>query len=279
MGASQSSGPWLTPKRSFSETTVDEPSQLPASWKAATANTMGKTRQPKPKQRLHQERLIHSAASLVAPIAKGYAGNSGESLDDLIQVGFVGLLSAAKRFDGRNGVPFASYAKPHIRGAILHHLRDQSAFVRLPRRQDEMRRRLRQGQDLKSPGTTVNMVPDWLVQWTALARPLPLEQLLAQAGGDTQIAMSPAGEVTATSTLDPYSPAQMHPLWHGTTVTRLLKLVSEKQRRVLQLVIVQGWSYRQAAAALGVSAPTVQRLLHAGLGELQRRLRSRPQPC
>jgi RNA polymerase sigma-B factor len=55
-------------------------------------------------------------------VARRYAGRGAE-LDDLVQVGAVGLLSASERFDPQRGVSFGSFAAPTVEGAIRHHLR------------------------------------------------------------------------------------------------------------------------------------------------------------
>jgi RNA polymerase sigma-B factor len=59
---------------------------------------------------------------LVHSVARRYAGRGAE-LEDLVQVGAVGLLSASERFDPRRGVSFGSFAAPTVEGAIRHHLR------------------------------------------------------------------------------------------------------------------------------------------------------------
>ena len=75
--------------------------------------------------------------NLVDPIAGHYARRSGLDRDDLKQVGRLGLLRAAEGYEQGQDKPFEVYARPHIRGAILHYLRDSVGLVRLPRRLQE----------------------------------------------------------------------------------------------------------------------------------------------
>ena len=77
--------------------------------------------------------LIERHLPLVRAIARRYAGG-GEPLEDLAQVGAIGLIKAVDRFDAARGVAFAAYAAPFIAGEIRHHLRDRCAPVRVPRR-------------------------------------------------------------------------------------------------------------------------------------------------
>lgn len=77
--------------------------------------------------------LIERHLPLVLSIARRYGGG-GEPVEDLAQVGAIGLIKAADRFDSARGVAFGAYAAPFIAGEIRHHLRDRCAPVRVPRR-------------------------------------------------------------------------------------------------------------------------------------------------
>jgi RNA polymerase sigma-B factor len=76
---------------------------------------------------------------LVEPLVRHYSHCSAESSDDLRQVALEGLIRAAERFQGSRSVPFAAFARPHIRGALLHYLRDYGHLIRIPRRVQEQR--------------------------------------------------------------------------------------------------------------------------------------------
>jgi len=73
-----------------------------------------------------RECLIESHLPLVKALARRYAGPDAE-LDDLVQVGAVGLIKASDRFDPGKGVAFATFATPTIEGEIRHHLRDRGS--------------------------------------------------------------------------------------------------------------------------------------------------------
>ena len=84
-----------------------------------------------------RNRQIQDNLHLVQPIARLYAQQTGLESDDLLQVGCLGLIKAYNRYDAQRGAPFPSFAKPHIRGAILHFLRDRVGLIRLPRAVEE----------------------------------------------------------------------------------------------------------------------------------------------
>ena len=85
----------------------------------------------------HRNRQIQDNLHLVRPIARHYAQQTGLESDDLLQVGYLGLIKAYNRYDAKRGAPCPSFAKPHIRGAILHYLRDRVGLIRLPRAVEE----------------------------------------------------------------------------------------------------------------------------------------------
>jgi RNA polymerase sigma-B factor len=80
-----------------------------------------------------RRRLIERHLPLVRSIAARYAGG-GEPLEDLVQIGAIGLIKAVDRYDAARGAAFGAYAAPFISGEIRHHLRDRCAPVRVPRR-------------------------------------------------------------------------------------------------------------------------------------------------
>jgi len=186
-----------------------------------------------------RDRLLLAHAHLVQPIAKRYAACSPEPLDDLIQVGMLGLLRAAGRYCSELATPFDCFARPHIRGAILHHLRDATYAVRIPPREDQ-----------------------------SLQRTVPLEPHQA----DRLEAPAERGIACGERDDEAYTPLALSASWARSSAAELLRLVEPRQRRVLRAVVLKGWSYRRTARALGVSAPTVQRLLHKALERLRREL-------
>ncbi len=76
--------------------------------------------------------LIERHLPLVRAVARRYA-HRGEPLEDLVQVGSLGLIKAVDRYDPRRGVTLGAYAAPTIEGEIRNHLRDRGALVRVPR--------------------------------------------------------------------------------------------------------------------------------------------------
>jgi RNA polymerase sigma-B factor len=79
-----------------------------------------------------REALIRQFMPLARDLARRYA-YTGESLEDLVQVAYLGLVKAVDRFEPDRGVRFTSFAVPTILGELKRHLRDRGWAVHLPR--------------------------------------------------------------------------------------------------------------------------------------------------
>jgi RNA polymerase sigma-B factor len=80
-----------------------------------------------------RDELVFSHLGMVRQLASRFS-NRSEALDDLVQVGIIGLIKAIDRFDPGRGVEFSSFAVPTIVGEIKRHFRDKSWAMRVPRR-------------------------------------------------------------------------------------------------------------------------------------------------
>jgi RNA polymerase sigma-B factor len=81
--------------------------------------------------------IIEKHEGLVRHVVKEYSG-SGESFDDLMGVGHIGLINAVDRFDPARRTKFATFAVPTIKGEIRRHFRDRGWHIKVPRRLQEL---------------------------------------------------------------------------------------------------------------------------------------------
>ena len=89
-----------------------------------------------------RERLIEQQLPLVESLARRYA-HRGEPMEDLVQVGTIGLINAVDRYEPERGVALSAFAVPNILGEIKRHLRDRCGPIRVPRRYQETSARMR----------------------------------------------------------------------------------------------------------------------------------------
>jgi RNA polymerase sigma-B factor len=93
--------------------------------------------------------LIEAYLPLVRALASRFA-HRGERVEDLVQVGTIGLIKAVDRFEPARG-DLVSYAAPTIVGEIKRHLRDRGTLIRTPRHQPEARMVLVEPEDMPAP--------------------------------------------------------------------------------------------------------------------------------
>jgi len=84
-----------------------------------------------------RDQLVMMHQNLVRFLAGKFA-NRGEPLEDLVQVGVIGLINAIDRFDPTRGTKFSTYATPTIVGEIRRHFRDKAWSLKVPRRLQEL---------------------------------------------------------------------------------------------------------------------------------------------
>jgi len=218
---------------------------------------------------------------LVRPIALHYSALSPECPDDLIQVGLLGLIRAAELYLPSLGTPFSAFARHHIRGAILHYLRDQAGAIRVPRRQQELEDKLRQllrcrqAQGLPAPSEAdIRSALDLdAVQWErferlrCLGKAVSLDDHAVEMAAPEQPAVESSDQGEAMAVLERLEPIH---------------------QAVVRKVVIEGQSLRRTANALNVSPMTVHRRLRFALGLLRSQLDGgagalsselRPRPC
>lgn len=89
-----------------------------------------------------REQVVVLYQPLINKIARRYGGR-GEPMEDLKQTAMVGLVKAVRGYDPERGKPFISYLLPTVTGEIKRHFRDHTWAVRVPRRHQENRVKLR----------------------------------------------------------------------------------------------------------------------------------------
>jgi RNA polymerase sigma-B factor len=217
-------------------------------------------------RRLRQRnQRVDAYRQIVRPIALHYAGLCRESSDDLIQVGLLGLIRAAELYRSSEGTPFTAFARHHIRGAILHYLRDQAPVIRLPRRQQELEDRLRvlsRVWQARSP----QLSADREVQAALGLTDLQWQRFQQLRLLSRTVSLEPATEecVAAEDSVEASPDAGL--------AIELLGRLEERQQTAVREVVLAGQSLRRAAKRMGVSPMTVHRLLHRALDELRSQL-------
>jgi RNA polymerase sigma-B factor len=213
-----------------------------------------------------RERLIESYLPLVRTVARRHTGR-GESLDDLVQIGAIGLIKASGRFDASRGVAFATFAEPAIDGEIRRHLRDRSSSVRIPRglqrASSELRRQRGElAATLGHPPTLGELASALDTNEQQLERALKAElardAVPLSAGGG-------AGEAPRASDQQGGSEDRL-------SLAASMRALDERERTIVFLRFHADLTEREIARKLGISQAHVSRLLRDALVRLRSEL-------
>jgi RNA polymerase sigma-B factor len=221
-----------------------------------------------------RDALVHLHLPLVEHCARRFR-NRGEPLEDLVQVGTIGLIKSVDRFDAERGVEFSTYATPTIIGEIKRYFRDKGWAIRVPRRLQELRMQIGSAsaeltQSLgRSPtpreladaiGCSVDEIVEGLESSNAYAT------LSLDAGEE-----SDDGLPSMLATLGSEDAALEH-VEVRESLRPLLEGLGEREKRILLLRFFKNMTQSQIAAEIGVSQMHVSRLLARTLAHLREAL-------
>ena len=218
--------------------------------------------------------LVMSHLNLVRFLASKFK-NRGEPLDDLVQVGTIGLIKAIDRFDPERGLEFTTYATPTILGEIKRHFRDKGWSVRVPRRLQEL-------------SSKVNQAADELTK--ELQRTPSTEEVASKLGVTVEEVLEAMESSSAYSSVpleaggsdDDDAPAV---IYHYASVDQdlaasddrmviedTIKEFSPREQEVIRMRFNDNLTQVEIAKRLGVSQVQVSRLLRRTLKKLQEKV-------
>lgn len=219
-----------------------------------------------------RQQVVESELSLVRHLAQRFRGR-GEPLDDLIQVGAIGLLHAIDRFDPKRG-GFTAFAVPTIVGEIRRHFRDRGWALRVPRRLQDLGRHVAQAREelthLLERSPTAREVADRL----GIEPELVLEAMETSSAQVT-VPLPSASEENSCVMLG-VADHGLNLVEDRVTLQPLLARLPARERTILALRFVQGLSQSQIAQEVGVSQMHVSRLITRSLATLRQGLVDTP---
>ena len=226
-----------------------------------------------------RDELVVGHLNLVRYLAVKFA-NRGEALDDLIQVGTVGLLKAIDRFDLERGVEFTTYATPTIVGEIKRYFRDKGWAVKVPRRLQELNLAVNRAVEK----LTVKLGHSPTVAELAAHLNASEEDILeAQELGQAYNVLSLDSELDSESdkkpaTLSDYvgqNDSALELLEDKANLERAFEVLNRRERIILYLRFYENASQTEIAKRLNVSQMHVSRLQQKALEKLKHVLEER----
>ncbi|MGH8961280.1 MAG: SigB/SigF/SigG family RNA polymerase sigma factor [Jatrophihabitantaceae bacterium] len=226
-----------------------------------------------PARRALRDRLVRQHLPLVIYLAKRFAGRN-EPLNDLIQVGSIGLIKAIDRFDPERGLEFSTYATPTILGEIKRHFRDTGWLLHVPRRAQEMQTtlstaRAELSQELGRPPTVTEIATRIDVDEDAVVE--ALDAARAYAGVPLEVLTSPGESAPDHPVLGMIDTGYVQ-VEQRELLREIIADLPENERKVLLLRFVANKTQTEIALIIGVSQMQVSRLVARGLKRMRARL-------
>ena len=218
-----------------------------------------------------REALINGNLRLVLSVVQKFV-NRGENLDDLFQVGCIGLIKAIDHFDPDRGVRFSTYGVPMIVGEIRRYLRDNNS-IRVSRSMRDVAYKAMQtkekltGENRKEP--TVTEIAEEMglprqevvMALEAIVEPVSLYEPVYSVAGDTIYVMVQLGDRCDDSD------------WlEELAIRQAISELKPREKKILSLRFFGGKTQMEVAGEIGISQAQVSRLEKGALDKIKGRL-------
>lgn len=218
--------------------------------------------------------LVRRYGYLVRWAVKRYA-HGGEQAEELAQVGYLGLVEAIDRFDPTRGVEFTSFARPTVLGEIRRHFRDGRRWVRLPRRIQELKLRIKNAtdrlyQENGRPPSAAELAVELDVPEADVEEALGTDDGFAPVSLDAPV--DDGEEITTHMELLGGPDPDIDDVVETEAVWPLLEGLPERERQLVLLRFFGNKTQTEIATRLGISQMHVSRLLDRTLRRLREEL-------
>ena len=218
-----------------------------------------------------RQQYIKGNLRLVLSVIKRFSASS-ENVDDLFQIGCIGLIKAIDNFDPNQNVRFSTYGVPMIIGEIRRHLRDNNS-VRVSRSLRDLAYKAMQAKETlinrNSKEPTVDEIAaemgakkeDVVLALEAIVEPMSLYEPVYSDGGDTIYVMDQVGDKGGESD------------WMDEiAIKEAMKSLGDREKRILTLRFFVGKTQMEVAKEIGISQAQVSRLEKGALDWIKKHI-------
>ncbi len=215
-----------------------------------------------------RDELISGNLRLVLSVIQRFV-NRGENLDDLFQVGCIGLIKSIDNFDVEQGVRFSTYAVPMIIGEIRRYLRDNNS-VRVSRSMRDtayhaMQVKERLVNELQRDPSVEEIAKElglpnerFVLAMESIVEPVSLYEPVYSDGGDTIYVMDQIGDHNSDDN------------WVDEILLRQsIRELGPREKKILRLRFLEGKTQMEVAKEIGISQAQVSRLEKGALSQIK----------
>jgi RNA polymerase sigma-B factor len=220
-----------------------------------------------------RQALISRHLPLVRSLARRYAGR-GEALEDIEQVGAIGLIKAIDRFELSREVSLATYATPNVVGEIKRHFRDKGWAIRVPRALQELNATM--SGTIERLTVKLSRSPS-IPEIAAELETTPEQVLEALEVGSAYSTVSLSSPPAGAEELDPMETigeedTEFERTENRASLAPALAKLPQRERDILRMRFEEGLPQTQIAQRVGLSQMHVSRLIRKSLAEMREEL-------
>ena len=220
-----------------------------------------------------RQELIYGNLRLVLSIVQRFTGRK-ENLDDLFQVGCIGLVKAVDHFNLEMDVKFSTYAVPLIIGEIRRHLRDSGSSIRISRSLRDLAYRALQAREALMHEKDSEPTPEEIAArigekhenvvraLEAIAEPISLYDPVYSESGDSIYVMDQISD-----------PTESDKFWLENIALRdAMNKLNERERKIIRMRFYQNKTQMEIASEIGISQAQVSRLEKGALERIRKEI-------
>lgn len=222
-----------------------------------------------------KQQFIYSNLRLVLSLVQKF-NNRGENIDDIFQIGVIGLIKAIDNFDISQNVQFSTYAVPMIIGEIKRYLRDNSAF-RVTRSLRDLAYKISQEREKylnkyneeptidKLCELTSSDKEDVILALDSMVQPMSLYDSVYNDGGDSIYVLDQLKD----------SKDEEEQVIDKISTSQILNKLTKKERHVIKRRYFNNKTQTELAEELGVSQAQVSRIEKNALERIRKRMKEK----
>lgn len=229
-----------------------------------------------PEDEFVQEKLVRAYENLVKSLARKYSHNR-TNIEDLTQVGMIGLIIAAKRFNREEGNSFEAFAIPTIIGEIKRYIRDKTWSVHVPRRIKELGPQINRmidelTVDLQRIPTLEEIAAKLDISEEELFETMEISKNYKALSVDFKYDENAEGHLTTLLDMVGYRERNFDHIDRKLLLESVIPILTEREQKILKYLFFDHLSQQEVGERLGISQMHVSRLQRQALMKLREHL-------
>ncbi len=225
------------------------------------------------KRNILKQKIAAECLPTVKKIARSLARRNTDPIEDLIQVGCVGLLKAIDHFSTSHKAAFKTYANYYITGEIRHYLRDKVSMVRAPRELQELAFRINQiieqlTKELGRTPTEIEISERLSLPISKVNEVVQVERRKNHVSLDNNLTFFNSDSTMADFLIDDKYQDSLTQKEEKVMLLEAIEMLDKKSKDVIKMSFFQNMNQQQISEEIGVSQMQVSRIIKKALNEL-----------